>query len=90
MKGASGQWLLQKKAGGVFELRPMTTAAGEDPSKVAPAGTLTVTRLGEKSLQIQGDLAGARVEAVCDRIEARDFLLLSRGFHWVNESPFSR
>jgi hypothetical protein len=90
MKGASGQWLLQTKAGGVFELRPMTTAAGEDASKVAPAGTLTVTRLGEKSLQIQGDLAGARVEAVCDRIEARDFLLLSRGFHWVNESPFSR
>ena len=90
MKGVNGRWRLERKDGGVLELREMTVAAGDDAAKAALAGTLAAVREGEKTLRIGGEVAGARIEAVCARMEARDFVLMNRGFHWVNEYPFNR
>ena len=42
------------------------------------------------SRTVTGEVAGVRVEAVCERREPKDFLLMNRGFHWVNEYPFNR
>ena len=53
-------------------------------------GTLSFTRDCEKTLRLAGEVAGARIEAVCERLEAKSFLLMNRGFHWVNETPFNR
>ena len=89
MKGVNGRWSLVIKDG-ALELREMTVAAGEDASKAPLVGTLAYTREGEKGLRISGDIAGTRVEALCALREPRDFLLLNRGFHWVNEGPFNR
>ena len=89
MKGVNGRWSLVIKDG-ALELREMTVAAGEDASKAPLVGTLAYTREGEKGLRISGDIAGTRVEALCARREPQDFLLLKRGFHWVNEVPFNR
>ena len=54
------------------------------------AGTLAYAGEGEKGLRVTGEVAGVRVEAVCERREPKDFLLMNRGFHWVNETPFNR
>ncbi len=67
-----------------------TVAVGDDPSKAPLVGTLSFTRDGEKTLRLTGEVAGARVEAGCERLDAKSFLLMNRGFHRVNESPFNR
>jgi hypothetical protein len=75
---------------GALELREMTVAAGDDATKAPLAGTLAYTRDSEKSLRVTGEIAGTRIEAVCERREPKDFLLMNRGFHWINEIPFNR
>ncbi len=68
----------------------MIVAAGDDASKAPLAGTLAYAREGERGLRLVGEINGVRIEAVCERRDAADFLLTNRGFHWVNESPFNR
>jgi hypothetical protein len=41
-------------------------------------------------LTLAGDLDGRRVEAKLRRADPSQFLLTSRGFHWVNEFPLNR
>jgi uncharacterized membrane protein YphA (DoxX/SURF4 family) len=75
---------------GALELREMTVAAGDDATKAPLAGTLAYTRESEKSLRVTGEIAGTRIEAICERRDPQDFLLMNRGFHWINEFPFNR
>lgn len=89
MKGVNARWLLEVKDG-ALEFRDMTVAAGEDPAKAPLVGTLAFTREGEKAMRLSGELAGTKIDAVCERLDAKDFLLMNRGFHWVNEFPFNR
>jgi hypothetical protein len=42
------------------------------------------------TLLLTGDLAGRPVTARLRRRDESEFLLTSRGFHWINESPFNR
>jgi predicted DCC family thiol-disulfide oxidoreductase YuxK len=64
--------------------------------------TLSITHRGEKEtktlaydflddgrLRLEGDVEGAHVVAVLRRDETPS-VLLSRGFHWINEVPFNR
>lgn len=89
MKGVNARWLLEVKDG-ALEFRDMTVAAGEDPAKAPLVGTLAFTREGEKAMRLSGEVAGTKIDAVCERLDAKDFLLMNRGFHWVNEFPFNR
>jgi len=89
MKGVNARWTMEAKEGSI-ELREMTVAVGDDQSSAPLVGTLAYQREGEKGLRVSGDVGGVRIEAVCARREPQDFLLLSRGFHWVNEYPFNR
>jgi len=89
MKGVNARWLLEVKDG-ALEFRDMTVAAGEDPAKAPLVGTLAFTREGEKAMRLSGEVAGTKIDAVCERLDAEDFLLSNRGFHWVNEFPFNR
>ena len=89
MKGVNARWLLEVKDG-ALEFRDMTVAAGEDPAKAPRVGTLAFTREGEKAMRLSGEVAGTKIDAVCERLDAKDFLLMNRGFHWVNEFPFNR
>ena len=96
MKGVNGRWAMEigdvREGDGdsSLELREMTAAAGADPAHARVVGTLAVRREGEKGLRVTGELDGARVEAVCERRDPQDFLLMNRGFHWVSEYPFNR
>jgi hypothetical protein len=41
-------------------------------------------------LAMEGTLDGRKIKARMRRVDASDFLLMSRGFHWINEYPFNR
>jgi hypothetical protein len=41
-------------------------------------------------LALEGTLEGRTIKARMRRAETSDFLLISRGFHWINEYPFNR
>jgi hypothetical protein len=66
--------------------------------------TLAVTRLDDPAwkasfayqrpapdrLTLEGAFEGHKIRASLHRVEEPKFLLLTRGFHWVNEYPFNR
>lgn len=43
-----------------------------------------------KVLTLEGTLEGKAIRARLRRIDESEFLLVSRGFHWINERPFNR
>jgi hypothetical protein len=89
IQGAKVAWLTER-TGTTLVLRDLRPAAGTDPSTAPPAGTLEVAHEGDARVRLSGTLNGARIEATCERRDAEDFPLLSRGFHWINEVPYNR
>ena len=41
-------------------------------------------------LALEGTLDGQKVRAKLRRADSPEFLLINRGFHWINEYPFNR
>jgi uncharacterized membrane protein YphA (DoxX/SURF4 family) len=64
--------------------------------KISPRGsnqgatTLTYTQPAPDQLTLDGPLNGHRVHMELKLYDRSKFLLVSRGFHWVQESPFNR
>jgi hypothetical protein len=52
--------------------------------------TLTASRPESDRLVLEGVLSGRPIRANLQRDDSRRFLLLDRGFHWINEFPFHR
>lgn len=52
--------------------------------------TLTYARPQTQTLVLDGTVEGKVVHAVCHRMGEKNWLLLTRGFHWISESPFNR
>lgn len=52
--------------------------------------SLTYTQPGPKLLVIQGTHGDQRIRARLRQMDTSEFLLVSRGFHWINEYPFNR
>jgi hypothetical protein len=59
----------------------------DDPSW---SSTLSYRRTGPGALLLQGTFDGRKTRAVLRQAEHSEFLLVSRGFHWINEVPFNR
>ncbi|MCG3127111.1 MAG: hypothetical protein CHACPFDD_01969 [Phycisphaerae bacterium] len=55
-----------------------------------PAGVLNYQRDGDGKLLLEGTLRGRALRAVLSRQDPSTFLLMNRGFHWINEYPFNR
>ncbi|HSY51363.1 MAG TPA: hypothetical protein VLC46_21345 [Thermoanaerobaculia bacterium] len=53
-------------------------------------GRFTYGQPDPGTLTIDGTLGGRNIHALCHREPIPAFLLTTRGFHWVNESPFNR
>lgn len=51
---------------------------------------LLYTRPDKNTLIVDGDFDGARIHAVTHREPDNEYLLNTRGFHWINEVPFNR
>jgi hypothetical protein len=52
--------------------------------------TLTYQRPEPGRLLLEGTFDGKKVRAVLNRADIPKFRLVTRGFHWINEYPFSR
>jgi uncharacterized membrane protein YphA (DoxX/SURF4 family) len=52
--------------------------------------SLTYTQPGPKLLVIQGTYGDHRIRARLRQMDTSEFLLISRGFRWINEYPFNR
>jgi uncharacterized membrane protein YphA (DoxX/SURF4 family) len=58
-----------------------------DPKKV---DRLAYSQPARDRLLLDGTLQGHAIHAALHRVDPRSFLLVSRGFHWINEYPFNR
>jgi hypothetical protein len=55
-----------------------------------PVTTLSFTRPDPDHLELRGEVRGARIEVQLHRVDPSQSLLVSRGFHWINEFPLNR
>ena len=51
--------------------------------------TLRFTEQEGRLHVLEGTIDGAAVRMELKKLHKEDFLLINRGFHWVNEFPFS-
>ena len=59
----------------------------DDPNLIA---SFTYQRPDPRTLIVDGQLGSDRIHAVAHLEPETDFLLQTRGFHWINEVPFNR
>ncbi|QDE71461.1 hypothetical protein BHS09_33240 [Myxococcus xanthus] len=79
------------KSFGVEEDAPkktLTLIDGQDDT--AKKFVLTYTRSDANQLVLQGTLHEAAIEVRLTRVDESKFLLLNRGFNWIQEAPFNR
>lgn len=67
--------------------KTMVLARRDDPEKKA---TLTYRQPDPKTLLVEGTLDNRKIRARMRQAEEPKFLLMTRGFHWINEYPFNR
>jgi hypothetical protein len=60
------------------------------PPNTSPTTSLEFAFEEDGSLRLSGTIDGSAVDARCKKKEGSEFLLMNRGFHWVNEFPFNR
>lgn len=64
--------------------------AGSNADPEVLVGTLAWTRPDAEHLLLEGNLADGAVSIRLREIDTSRLLLFSRGFHWINETPFNR
>jgi hypothetical protein len=67
--------------------KTLTLSDPGDQSKTYP---LTYSRSGPDYLNVEGTLAGDQISMLLVKADRSKFLLVSRGFHWINELPLNR
>ncbi|WP_141618851.1 DoxX family membrane protein [Myxococcus sp. AB036A] len=68
--------------------KTLTLIDGQDDS--AKKFVLAYTRSDANQLVLQGTLQEAAIEVRLTRVDESKFLLLNRGFNWIQEAPFNR
>jgi hypothetical protein len=58
--------------------------------KVALRTVLTYAQSSPDRLVIDGPFAGHRIHLTAHQQDPKKFLLVNRGFHWINERPYNR
>jgi hypothetical protein len=64
----------------------LTLTKIEDPKWKA---TLTYTQTAPDLVLMEGTFDGKKIKATLKRADTSDFLLINRGFHWINEFPLN-
>jgi len=52
--------------------------------------SLKYQRLGQSQMTLDGQIDGHSVHAEVRFLDRTEFLLVNRGFHWIQEYPFNR
>jgi hypothetical protein len=66
------------------------TVTLDKPSDMNRAGRVSFERAGSDRLTLDGTMDGKQVRLQLREFDEKNFLLLSRGFHWIQEYPFNR
>jgi hypothetical protein len=53
-------------------------------------GNLTFQRVAEDQLILDGNMDSHTIHMKLQLVDYKKFLLVSRGFHWIQEYPFNR
>ena len=53
-------------------------------------GDLTVKQVDDQHLALSGKANGKQLEVTLHKLKREDFLLINRGYHWINEYPYNR
>jgi uncharacterized membrane protein YphA (DoxX/SURF4 family) len=61
-----------------------------DPNDRRNSYNFTYSRSGPNYLNLEGTLAGDHVSMLLVKVDRSKFLLVNRGFHWINEVPYNR
>ena len=69
------------------EKKTMALTKRDDPTWKT---TLSYQQPEPGVIALQGTFDGQKVRAKLRRTDNPDFLLIKRGFHWINEYPFNR
>jgi hypothetical protein len=67
--------------------RTLTFTRRAEPT---PPWKLSYTQPAPDELTLEGVFDGRKVVARLRRLDPKSFLLLGRGFHWINEFPYNR
>ena len=51
---------------------------------------MTVELTDEQHLALSGTASSKKIEVKLHKLNREDFLLINRGYHWVNELPYNR
>ncbi len=51
---------------------------------------ISIKSIDEKTIEISGNVGEDEFKIRCRRVTREDFLLVNRGFHWINETPYNR
>jgi hypothetical protein len=62
---------------------------GAEPAEPAPVHEWTLVEGPDRALELRGMLDHRALELQLVR-DDKDFVLTSRGFRWINETPFNR
>jgi uncharacterized membrane protein YphA (DoxX/SURF4 family) len=60
------------------------------PGRLTGPAVVTYTRIDADHLTMTGKVGAVTLTMQLQRVSAQDMLLVSRGFHWISEEPFSR
>lgn len=53
-------------------------------------GEMQIEMVDDSHLSLSGSANGQSIEAKLRKLRREDFLLVNRGYHWINEYPFNR
>jgi hypothetical protein len=60
------------------------------PGEAIDKSVLQVSQPDDSTMQLDGSFGGVAIKASLKQIDRKSFTLVSRGFHWINESSFIR
>lgn len=83
MSGTRRRYLLKED----LKKKDLTLTKIEDPKWKSD---LLYSQTAPGTLTIDGTFDGKKIHAMLHKASTSDFLLVNRGFHWVNEYPFNR
>ena len=75
--------------GAAINGKDKTIALTKDNDKNWKAN-FTFQRVGENELVLDGNMDSRKIHMQLELVDLNKFLLVSRGFHWIQEYPFNR
>ncbi len=71
-------------------IKSRSTSSNSTSRRTKQTGEFTYTQPDDQHIVLRGKLDNNPVVVQFHRYKTTQFLLTSRGFHWINEDPFNR